>query len=247
MKLQLTKDLIEWTRDYLNSFGGNTRAVIGISGGKDSSVAAAICVEAVGKERVIGVLLPQGHQHDKDKAEELVKFLGIPSYEFNIKDTIDTISATLFGEFTDAVINNTVYYSNTPARVRMTYLYSVAALLGDARVVNTCNRSEDYVGYATKFGDGAGDFSLLSNLCVKEVLEVGEDLGLPMDLVHKAPEDGLSGLTDEENLGFTYATLDNYLLNGVLPSENILKNIEKRHMQNLHKITPMPSFVKREE
>lgn len=241
---QLTKDLIEWVRSYLNSFGGNTKVVIGISGGKDSSVAAAICVEAIGKDRVIGVLLPQGRQYDKDKAVELVEFLGIPFYEFNIKDTVDSISATLFEKFTDAVITNNVYYSNTPARVRMTYLYSVAALIGDARVVNTCNRSEDYVGYSTKYGDSAGDFAPLANLCVKEVIEIGEDLGLPDDLIHKPPEDGLTGLTDEENLGFTYEMLDSYLLDGIKPPKDILENIEKRHMQNLHKITPMPSFKK---
>lgn len=245
MELQLTKDVVEWTRQYLNKFGGNTKAVIGISGGKDSSVAATICVEAVGKERVIGVLLPQGYQHDKDKAIKLVKFLDIPSYEFNIKNTVDVIDETLFYAFGNNVHDNSVYYSNTPARVRMIYLYSIAALIGDARVVNTCNRSEDYVGYATKFGDGAGDFSPLSNLCVREVLEIGEDLGLPSDLVHKVPEDGLSGLTDEENLGFTYETLDSYLLDSVLPPEDILKNIEKRHAQNLHKLVPMPSFQKK--
>lgn len=244
MGLQLTKDLIEWTRNYLNSFGGNTKAVIGISGGKDSSVAAAVCVEAVGKDRVIGVLLPQGNQHDKDKAVELVNWLGIKSYEFNIKNTVDVINETLFYMVGNQVHSNSVYYSNTPARVRMIYLYSIAALVGDARVVNTCNRSEDYVGYSTKFGDSAGDFSPLSHLCVREVLEIGEDLGLPVDLVYKTPEDGLSGLTDEENLGFTYATLDAYLLDGVKPSDEILANIEKRHKQNLHKILPMPSFVK---
>ena len=241
---QLTESLIEWIRDYLNSFGGKTKAVIGISGGKDSSVCAALCVKAVGQNRVIGVLLPQGEQHDKDKAEELVKFLGISSYEFNIKNTVDTINETLFYTVGNEVYSNSVYYSNTPARVRMTYLYSVAALLGDCRVVNTCNRSEDYVGYATKFGDGAGDFSPLSNLCVREVLEIGHDLGLPDDLVYKVPEDGLSGKTDEDNLGFSYAELDAYLLDGTIPSEDILENIERRHKNNLHKLLPMPSYYK---
>ena len=248
---QLTKDLIEWTRDYLNSFGGNTKVVIGISGGKDSSVVAAACVAAVGKDRVVGVLLPNGYQHDIDKARKVVSLLGIKTYEFNIKYTFDRMTTDILSTI-EAFPSKSVSdgfkncYSNTPARIRMTYLYGVAALLGDARVANTCNRSEDYVGYSTKYGDSAGDFAPLANLCVREVLEIGEDLGLPDDLVHKPPEDGLSGLTDEENLGFTYKTLDSYLLDGIKPPQDILENIEKRHKQNLHKITPMPSFKKGE-
>ena len=135
-----------------------------------------------------------------------------------------------------------VYYSNTPARIRMTTLYGVAAIIGDARVVNTCNRSEDYVGYSTKFGDSAGDFSPLMTLTVREVKLLGYQLGLPMEFIEKKPEDGLSGKTDEDNLGFTYNTLDDYLLHNIKPEPAILENIERRHRNNLHKLEPMPHF-----
>lgn len=243
MKNQLTIDVVNWIKDFFEASGDeNTKAIVGISGGKDSSIIAALCVEALGKDRVIDVLLPQGVQHDKDKALEVAQLLGIKSYEFNIADTVNSISANLFNAFHEDVGTNSTYYSNTPARVRMGYLYGVAALVGNARVANTCNRSEDYVGYSTKFGDSAGDFSPLSNLCVRQVRQIGEDLGLPADLVYKVPEDGLSGYTDEYNLGFTYDTLDAYLLDNVQPDDATLKNIEERHARNLHKITAMPAF-----
>ena len=238
-----TNKVVEWVRNYLNSFGGNTKAVIGISGGKDSSVCAAICVKAVGVDRVIGVLMPQGKQRDIDKSYELVNFLGIKHYEINIGNACEELAKEIKDKTSFDTNANSIYYSNTPARIRMTTLYGVAALVGDARVVNTCNRSEDYVGYSTKFGDSAGDFSPLSNLTVREVIEIGEDLGLPNSLIHKAPEDGLSGKTDEDNLGFKYSELDDYILNGIKPSDpKKLENIEKRHRNNLHKLLPMPAY-----
>lgn len=242
MKQMLKDRVIEWTRNYLNSFGGNTKAVIGISGGKDSTIAAKICVEAVGADRVIGVRMPQHTQHDIDVSEKVCKWLGIKSYEVNIGDAYDTLSKTI----EDATGMNTsegyVYYSNTPARLRMATLYGIAALVGDARVVNTCNRSEDYVGYSTKFGDSAGDFSPLMTLTVREVKTVGYQLGIPDKWVDKKPEDGLSGRTDEDNLGFTYDTLDDYLLYGIKPEPAILEKIEMMHTANMHKLLPMPHF-----
>lgn len=238
-----TNEVIEWTRNYLNSFGGKTKVVIGISGGKDSSIVAAICVKAVGADRVFGVLMPQGAQKDIDKSQLLVKFLNIKHYTINIGKVCEDLSNEIQIQTGLDTKSNSLYYSNTPARVRMTVLYGVAALLGDARVANTCNRSEDYVGYSTKFGDSAGDFSPLSNLTVREVLEIGEDLNLPKELIYKVPEDGLSGLTDEENLGFKYSELDDYLLKGTLPKDpKILENIERRHRNNLHKLEQMPSY-----
>lgn len=234
--------IVEWTHDYLNSFGGKTKAVIGISGGKDSSVAAAVCVKAVGKERVIGVMMPNGSQHDLDKAEELCSFLGIKSYLINIKDITKENNLLIMEAFGKAPAY--AMSSNMPARVRMTMLYNVAAMVGDARVVNTCNRSEDYVGYSTKFGDAAGDFSPLSNLTVREVKALGRALGLPADLVDKVPEDGLSGKTDEDNLGFTYDELDDYLLLGKKPEQAKLDKIERMHALGLHKLLPMPKFEK---
>ena len=238
----LSKDVVEWTRNYLNSFGGNTKAIIGISGGKDSTIAAKVCVEAVGADRVIGVLMPEGAQHDIDVSYKVCKYLGIKYYEINIANPVVALGNVIGKAMNVNPDDYYVYYSNTPARFRMTTLYGVAAILGDSRVVNTCNRSEDYVGYSTKFGDSAGDFSPLSNLTVREVKILGYQLGIPMEFIEKAPEDGLSGKTDEDNLGFSYSTLDDYLLHGIKPSPEVLENIERRHRNNLHKLEPMPSY-----
>ena len=238
----LSKDVVEWTRNYLNSFGGNTKAIIGISGGKDSTIAAKVCVEAVGADRVIGVLMPEGAQHDIDVSYKVCKYLGIKYYEINIANPVVALGNVIGKAMNVNPDDYYVYYSNTPARFRMTTLYGVAAILGDSRVVNTCNRSEDYVGYSTKFGDSAGDFSPLSNLTVREVKILGYQLGIPMEFIEKAPEDGLSGKTDEDNLGFSYNTLDDYLLHGIKPSPEVLENIERRHRNNLHKLEPMPSY-----
>lgn len=238
----LKEKVVEWTRNYLNSFGGNTKAIIGISGGKDSTIAAKVCVEAVGPARVKGVLMPQGHQHDIDVSRKVCEYLGIEYFEVDIGPTCALLAKELENQTSFEPLKNSVYYSNTPARIRMTTLYGVAALFGDSRVVNTCNRSEDYVGYSTKFGDSAGDFSPLMSLTVREVKILGYQLGIPMEFIEKAPEDGLSGKTDEDNLGFTYSVLDDYLLHGIKPEQSVLDNIERRHRANLHKLEPMPHF-----
>ena len=240
---KLTKDVIDWTKEYLNSFGGKTKAIIGISGGKDSSVAAAICVAAVGRDRVIGVMMPDGHQHDQDKARELIKFLGIKSYDINIASITAAAKVSIISAYNCQASDLTYCMrSNMPARVRMMTLYNIAAMEGDARVVNTCNKSEDYIGYSTKFGDAAGDFSPLSNILVRDVKLIGHDLGLPYDLVEKKPEDGLSGKTDEDNLGFTYAELDKYIEIGEIEDNEKKSKIDKLHVMNMHKLLPMPSF-----
>lgn len=238
----LATNVVEWVRDYLNSFGGNTKAVIGISGGKDSTIAAKICVEAVGADRVIGVRMPNGVQHDLDVAKEVCDYLGIESYEINIAPMTQSMDIAMAGPFGKQILDNSIYYSNMPARVRMNVLYAVAANYKDARVVNTCNRSEDTVGYSTKFGDSAGDFSPLMHLTVFEVKEIGRALGIPDKFIDKKPEDGLSGKTDEDNLGFTYAELDMWLLFGIEPKKEVLDNIIRRHDANLHKLRPMPAY-----
>lgn len=244
VKKKLSTQVVEWVRDYLNSFGGETVAVIGISGGKDSTIAAKICVEAVGADRVTGIKMPLGNQHDIVDARDVCKYLGIKSYEIDIKHIYETLTNTLI--FTTALLadKQLPYVTNTPARIRMTLLYGIAATLGDARVVNTCNRSEDYVGYSTKFGDSAGDFAPLADLTVSEVKQIGRELKVPERFVEKIPEDGLSGKTDEDNLGFTYVELDDYLLNGKEPAATTLAIIENMHKANMHKIEPMPKFTK---
>ena len=238
--------IVEWIRKYFDENGKGCNAVIGISGGKDSSVCAALLVEALGKDRVIGVLMPQGTQHDIDVARALVDFLGIKSYVVNIGEVYNQLvsAVTASGEIDKkAIENNSVFYSNTPARLRMTVLYGISAL-NNGRVANTCNKSEDYVGYSTKFGDSAGDFSPLSDLLVHEVKALGYELGLPAKFIEKIPEDGLSGKTDEDNMGFTYSVLDKYIETGEIEDLSVKEKIDRMHRANLHKILPMPMFKK---
>lgn len=246
---RLTKECIEWIRDY---FADNPdgKAIIGISGGKDSTVAAALCVEALGADRVIGVLMPQGEQKDISDSYEVTARLRLPYHVINIGSACEELyrflaDAVFLSNGMHAAKENTMITTNTPARLRMTTLYAVAALYPNSRVVNTCNRSEDYVGYSTKFGDAAGDFSPLGNLTVREVLEIGDDLGLPEHLVHKAPADGMCGKTDEDNLGFTYAELDAYLLDGVTPEPVKFEKIKRLHKLTRHKYEPIPTFQKK--
>lgn len=233
-------DVINWVRTYFEQNASpSTYAVIGISGGKDSSVAAAVCAKALGKDRVIGVLMPQGEQADISFSHLLVDTLGIKSYTVNIGDTV----STFINELSKHIEPSQQAVINTPARIRMTTLYAIGACVG-ARVVNTCNLSEDWVGYSTKFGDAAGDFSPLSDLTVTEVLQIGDYLGLPKELVHKVPIDGLCGKTDEENLGFTYAELDRYIrgLTDLSDKPELKAKIDRMHANNLHKLKLMPKF-----
>lgn len=235
---QIVKDqCVEWIRDFFDKNGSGCNAVVGISGGKDSSVAAALCVEALGKDRVIGVLMPQGEQHDIDKAFMLVNHLGIKHYVVNVKDAVEGILSALPEDL--QVTAQTV--QNIPPRIRMSTLYAVSQSC-NGRVCNTCNLSEDWVGYSTRYGDSVGDFSPMSNLTVTEVKEIGYLLGLPRDLVDKTPIDGLCGKTDEENLGFTYATLDRYIRTGEIDDEATKELIDRRHRANLFKLQLMPIF-----
>lgn len=235
-------NITNWIKDYFVNNGPDCKAIVGISGGKDSTVTAALLVKALGKNRVIGVKMPQGNQHDIDVANKVIDYLGIRSYEINIGDVCESLYHAIDEgyDFDSTVKNNPQVTSNSPARVRMTVLYAIAAL-EHGRVANTCNKSEDFIGYSTKFGDAAGDFSVLSEYTVSEVRQIGKALGIPNEFIFKAPEDGLSGKTDEDNLGFTYGELDHFLLRGHYPSYDVYKNIEERHKRNLHKINPMPS------
>ena len=236
---QTKEKVIEWIREYFSENGRNCSAVIGISGGKDSSVAAALCVEALGKERVVGVLMPNGEQSDIRDSSQLVEHLGIDYRLVNIGEAVSALTAQLKGimQVSDQTRINLL------PRIRMATLYAVAqSLPSGGRVVNTCNYSEDYVGYSTKYGDSAGDFSPLGKLMVHEVVQLGHELGLPMNLVEKAPSDGLCGKTDEDNLGFTYAQLDKYIMHGTCGIPDIDAKIKKLHERNLHKLALMPTF-----
>lgn len=235
-----TKDeIVRWIRNYFKDNGQAVAAVIGISGGKDSTIAAALCVEALSKDAVIGVLMPNGVQSDIQDSYKVVEALDINYRVVNIGDTVLALTDQLEGIM--HVSEQTRV--NMPARIRMTTLYAIAqSLPNGGRVVNTCNRSEDFVGYSTKFGDSAGDFSPLANLMVHEVIQIGHELPIPMELVNKTPSDGLCGKTDEDNLGFTYAQLDDYITHGTCGIMSIDNKIEVLHKQNLHKLRPMPYF-----
>ncbi len=234
---RVKNECVQWIRDFFEENGKGCNAVIGISGGKDSSVAAALCVEALGKDRVIGVLMPKGEQHDIDMAYLLVNHLGIKHYEVNIKGAFDGLIA----DMPENLELSEQTMTNIAPRIRMTTLYAVSQSC-NGRVVNTCNLSEDWVGYSTRYGDAAGDFSPMCHLTVTEVKEIGRLLGLPDVLVDKVPIDGLCGKTDEENLGFTYAELDVYIRTGVIEDKEKKENIDRRHRNNLFKLQLMPAF-----
>ena len=228
-------ECVQWIRDFFEQNGKGCNAVVGISGGKDSSIVAALCVEALGKDRVIGVLMPCGEQSDIDMAKLLVDTLGIRHFVINIKDAVDGITKAIPFELSDQS------RVNLPPRIRMSTLYAVSQS-HNGRVANTCNLSEDWVGYSTRYGDSVGDFSPCSHLTVQEMKAIGRLIGLPDALIDKAPSDGLCGKTDEDNLGFTYAELDRYIREGVIENEEHKALIDRRHAVNLFKLQLMPSF-----
>lgn len=234
---KIKNECVQWIRDFFKTNGPDCNAVVGISGGKDSSIAAALCVEALGKERVIGVLMPQGEQHDIDMAHLLVNHLGIKHFVINVKDAVDGILKNMPAELELTPQS----LQNLPPRIRMSTLYAVSQSC-NGRVVNTCNLSEDWVGYSTRYGDSVGDFSPLSHLTVTEIKQIGYFLGLPRELVDKTPIDGLCGKSDEENLGFTYAELDIYIRTGEIEDKAKKELIDKKHKANLFKLELMPSF-----
>lgn len=230
-------ECVQWIKEFFEKNGKGCNAVVGISGGKDSSVVAALCVEALGRERVIGVLMPCGVQHDIDAAYCLVEHLSIKHYEINIKDALDGLKSAMPNEleFTSQASNN------LPPRIRMATVYAIAQCC-NGRVANTCNLSEDWVGYSTRYGDSVGDFSPLSRFTVDEVKQIGRQLGLPSCLVDKVPIDGLCGKTDEDNLGFTYAELDRYIRTGEIDDMAKKARIDELHERNKFKLELMPCF-----
>ena len=244
--VKVKNDCVQWIKDWFEVNGKDCNAVIGISGGKDSSVVAALCVEALGKDRVVGVLMPNGQQSDIEDSIAICDYLDILYLKINIQDM-------------DYAFRKSLHYSvgyqwcvsqfkptdqaliNLPPRIRMTTLYLVSQCF-NGRVANTCNLSEDWVGYSTRWGDSVGDFSPLANLTSEEVVAIGDACGLPYELTHKVPSDGLCGKTDEDNLGFTYAVLNKYIRTGVCEDEEIKALIDTKHKNNLFKLQPIPTF-----
>ncbi len=239
---KVTEELCAWINDWFDKNGKGCNAIIGISGGKDSTVCAALCVRALGADRVIGVMMPNGEQADISDSIQICQHLGIKNITINIADAFNgelQQLQQLQEKFGVEITSQTI--QNLPPRLRMATLYAVGQSM-NGRVINTCNLSEDYVGYSTRYGDAAGDVSLLSHLTVDEVKQIGRFLQVPLNLVEKAPSDGLCGKTDEDNLGFTYNVLDRYIRTGVCEDEEIKKKIDYKHKMNLFKLQLMPAF-----
>lgn len=228
---------VEWIRQWFINNGDGCNAVIGISGGKDSTVVAALCVEALGQDKVIGVMMPCGYQSDIDDSCKAIQHLGIKNYTINIKDAIIGLDK----QFPKDIVISNQTSINLPPRIRMATLYAVSQSC-NGRVANTCNLSEDYIGYNTRWGDSVGDFAPLAHFTSEEVIAIGDACGLPYELTHKTPSDGLCGKTDEDNFGFTYKVLNRYIRTGECEDEAIKMKIDAMHKKNLFKLMPMPAF-----
>ncbi|MBD5493390.1 MAG: NAD(+) synthase [Lachnospiraceae bacterium] len=238
--IEVKDKCVAWIRDFFEKNGKDCNCIIGISGGKDSSVVAALCVEALGKDRVIGVLMPNGEQSDIDVAEKLVEFLGITGITVNIGPVVQAVTQGVQPVLPEGLSNQATV--NLPARIRMAVLYAISQSK-NGRVANTCNLSEDWVGYSTRYGDSAGDFSPLSELTVAEVKQVGKAAGLPDEFIDKVPSDGLCGKSDEDNLGFSYEVLDRYIRTGEIEDSVVKEKIDRLHEKNLFKLQLMPKFA----
>lgn len=233
-----TEATVNWIRDWFEINGKGCNAIIGISGGKDSSIVAALCVRALGKDRVIGVLMPNGEQSDIDMAKMLVDHLGIKHYVINIKNSYDSLIEELEGAGIEVGKDTKI---NLPPRLRMSTLYAIGQS-HNGRVINTCNLSEDWVGYSTRYGDSAGDMSPVCNFTTAEIRAIGRELGVPSVLIEKVPSDGLSGMSDEDKLGFTYEVLDRYIRTGEIEDEATKEKIDRLHKMNLFKLRYMDCF-----
>lgn len=244
-------ELIQWIRDWFEKNGPGCNAVIGISGGKDSTVVAALCCEALGKDRVIGVMMPDGEQSDIDVSRRVIEYLGIKSIEVDIEHAVDAVIDSITHGIYDGVAQGAGVMPfrisfqtciNLPPRIRMATLYAISQSV-NGRVSNNCNLSEDWVGYSTRWGDSVGDFAPLANMTVSEVKAIGYELGLPKQFIEKIPSDGLCGKTDEDNLGFSYDTLDKYIRTGICEDAEAKEKIDRLHEKNLFKMMPIPSFT----
>ena len=235
-----TKDeIVTWIRNYFRKNGSDCNAVIGMSGGKDSTIVAALCCEALGKDRVFGVIMPNTAMKDSDIAVEICEYLDIDYMDINIGVAYDSLTEELAAN--DIKLSSNAA-TNLPARLRMSTLFMVAQSV-NGRVANTCNYSEDYVGWATLFGDGAGQFSPLGKLTVTEVKQIGYELGLPKKFIEKTPADGLTDKSDEDNFGFTYQFLDRYIRTGDFGNDTATAaRIDKMHDANAFKLLPMPMY-----
>lgn len=233
-------EIVEWITDWFEENGNGCKAVVGVSGGKDSSVVAALCVAALGKDRVIGVLMPNGEQSDIKYSHMLCDHLGIKNYTVNVGPAINGVLDSIHENATDIEVTEQTT-TNLPARIRMATLYAVSQSV-NGRVANTCNLSETLLSWETRWGDAVGDFAPLADLTVDEVKAIGYELGLPKELIEKIPSDGLCGSTDEDALGFKYAVMDRYIRTGEIEDKQIKHVIDKRVEKYRFKRMPIPFY-----
>lgn len=255
--VKVKNDIISWIKQWFRENGKGCKAVVGLSGGKDSAVVAALCVAALGSDKVFGMYMPNSRQtaeqrldnselitQDYNDVEALASHLGIRWRLVDIAepyiDLCMNICANNYVDGSDMKMSAQALINLAP-RLRMAALYAVSQSIG-GRVANTCNLSEDWVGYSTRYGDSVGDFSPLSNLTTDEVIAVGLALGLPENLVKKTPSDGVCGKSDEDNLGFTYRTLNEYIRLGICKDLEVKQVIDDKHQKNLFKLQLMPVF-----
>ena len=244
-----TQKIIEFIRDYYkkNNLGG---VVLGISGGKDSAVVAALLVEALGSENVLGLTLPcHSKQKDKDGAKLISDYYGFKLLNIDLTGVYDTFKEQIYklGDYTDKQLTNSDI--NIKPRLRMSSVYYMAALMTALTgktylVAGTSNKCELFVGYFTKGGDSVHDIAPIADLTVEEVLAVGEVLNVPKEVLYRTPDDGLSNQTDEEKLGVTYKEIADYMEGKELQKE-VSDKIEKLHNNNLHKFN-IPTYRKEE-
>ena len=234
-------ELVQWIRDWFEKNGPDHNAVIGISGGKDSTVVAALCVEALGKDRVIGVMMPDGYQNDLNISYKVIEYLDIEYFICNIRDSVNAILDDVYRAKYNKFDISEQTRINLPPRIRMATLYAISQSV-NGRVSNNCNLSEDWVGYSTRWGDSVGDFAPLASFTVTEVKAIGYELGLPAEFIEKVPSDGLCGKTDEDNFGFTYEVLDKYIRTGICEDAETKAKIDALHKKNLFKLLPIPHF-----
>jgi NAD+ synthase len=231
----VTQDIIKWIQEYFVQQPSAKGTVLGVSGGKDSTVVAGLLVNALGKDKVIGILMPNGEQKDIDDSKFLCDYLGIQEVILNIQD--------IYKSFIDVWILSKQSRINIPPRIRMSLLYAMASTL-HCRVAGTGNKSESYIGYTTKWGDNVCDFNPIADLTSDEVVLIGKELGLPNKLLNKTPSDGLCGKTDEDNFGFSYDVLNKYIKTGICKDRGIKSKIDSMHKYNQHKFNNIPYFKK---
>lgn len=239
---EIKSQLIQWIKDMMINTGGN-KAVLGISGGKDSSIVAALCAETLGKENVIGVLMPDGIQSDISYSHGICEYLGIKCINIPIGTITNEFFKVLENSSKDIIedFSNSTKI-NLPPRVRMTVLYAISQSIPDSRVLNTGNMSEKWIGYTTLYGDNTGVFAPLANLTSDEVIQLGRSLGLPEKYIIKPPADGLTGKTDEESFGFSYEVLNKYIREGIIEDKDIKEKIDKMHRNSRFKFEVTPTF-----